>query len=60
MKNALTIEEFAEAYSLNPATVRTNVTRKPDCLPKVLRIGRSVRFLVSEIKKWEKALLETA
>lgn len=54
MKNALTVEEFAAAYSLNPATVRTNVTRKPDSLPKVLRIGRSVRFLISEIEKWEK------
>ncbi|HCG6983261.1 TPA: helix-turn-helix domain-containing protein [Vibrio parahaemolyticus] len=58
MKQALTIEEFAAAYSLNPATVRTNVTRKPDSLPKVLRIGRSVRFLLSEIKKWEVTQLE--
>ncbi|MEZ8501965.1 helix-turn-helix domain-containing protein [Vibrio splendidus] len=57
MKNALTVEEFAVAYSLNPATVRTNVTRQPDSLPKVLRIGRSVRFLKSEIAKWEVALL---
>ncbi|EGQ8549559.1 helix-turn-helix domain-containing protein [Vibrio fluvialis] len=60
MKNALTVEEFAEAYSLNPATVRTNVTRKPDSLPKVLRIGRSVRFLRTEIEKWEKNLLDAA
>lgn len=60
MKNALTVEEFAEAYSLNPTTVRTNVTRKPDSLPKVLRIGRSVRFLRSEIEKWEKNLLDAA
>ncbi|MBF4232442.1 helix-turn-helix domain-containing protein, partial [Vibrio anguillarum] len=55
-----TIEEFATEYSLNAATVRTNVTRKPDSLPKVLRIGRSVRFLRTEIEKWEKNLLEAA
>mgnify|MGYP000058926500 FL=1 len=60
MKHVLTIEEFAAEYSLNTATVRTNVTRKPDSLPKVLRIGRSVRFLRSEIEKWEKNLLEAA
>ncbi|MGY0617135.1 helix-turn-helix domain-containing protein [Vibrio sp. FJH11] len=58
MKKALTIEEFAAAYSLNPATVRTNVTRKPDSLPKVFRIGRSIRFLLSEINKWEVSQLE--
>ena len=58
MKYALTVEEFAEEYSLNSATVRTNVTRKPDSLPKVLRIGRSVRFLRTEIEKWEKSLLD--
>ncbi|MBF4431689.1 helix-turn-helix domain-containing protein, partial [Vibrio anguillarum] len=32
----------------------------PDSLPKVLRIGRSVRFLRTEIEKWEKNLLEAA
>lgn len=58
MKYALTVEEFAEEYSLNPATVRTNVTRNPASLPKVLRIGRSVRFLRTEIEKWEKSLLD--
>lgn len=57
MKNALTIEEFATEYNLNPSTVRTNVTRNPESLPKVLRIGRSVRFLRTEIDKWEVALL---
>jgi predicted DNA-binding transcriptional regulator AlpA len=58
MKYALTVEEFAAEYSLNPSTVRTNVTRKPDSLPKVLRIGRSVRFLRPEIERWEKSLLK--
>ncbi|MGK0270967.1 MAG: putative DNA-binding transcriptional regulator AlpA [Cocleimonas sp.] len=60
MKSALTIEEFSAEYSINPSTVRTNVTRNPDSLPKVLRIGRSVRFLRTEIEIWEKKLLETA
>jgi len=60
MKSALTIEEFAAEYSINPSTVRTNVTRNPHSLPKVLRIGRSVRFLRTEIEIWEKKLLAEA
>lgn len=58
MKHALTIEEFAAMYGLNPATVRTNVTRKPDSLPAVMRIGRSVRFLRSEVEQWERNLMK--
>lgn len=54
MSRVLTIEEFAEMYGLNPATVRTNVTRNPKSLPPVIRIGRSVRFLRSEVERWEK------
>ncbi|HIF5970904.1 TPA: helix-turn-helix domain-containing protein [Vibrio parahaemolyticus] len=56
MSSVLTIEEFAEMYGLNAATVRTNVTRNPKSLPPVMRIGRSVRFLRSEVERWEKEM----
>jgi len=56
MSRVLTIEEFAEMYGLNLATVRTNVTRNPKSLPPVMRIGRSVRFLRSEVERWEKEM----
>ncbi|HDU8587724.1 TPA: helix-turn-helix domain-containing protein [Vibrio alginolyticus] len=56
MSRVLTIEEFSEMYGLNPATVRTNVTRNPKSLPPVMRIGRSVRFLRSEVERWEKEM----
>ncbi|EGR0622521.1 helix-turn-helix domain-containing protein [Vibrio parahaemolyticus] len=56
MSRVLTIEEFAEMYGLNSATVRTNVTRNPKSLPPVMRIGRSVRFLRSEVERWEKEM----
>ncbi|ELB2136841.1 helix-turn-helix domain-containing protein [Vibrio parahaemolyticus] len=56
MSRVLTIEEFAEMYGLNAATVRTNVTRNPKSLPPVMRIGRSVRFLRSEVERWEKEM----
>lgn len=52
-KRAITIKEFAAAYGLNPSTVQTNVTRNPDSLPIIFRIGRSVRFLITDVEKWE-------
>ena len=57
-KRALTINEFSAVYGLNPATVQTNVSRNPESLPKVVRIGRSVRFLLSDIEKWEAQLID--
>ncbi|MEY8198797.1 MAG: hypothetical protein RPS47_06110 [Colwellia sp.] len=57
-KRAFTINEFSAAYGLNPATVQTNVSRNPESLPKVVRIGRSVRFLLTDIEKWEVKLTE--
>jgi predicted DNA-binding transcriptional regulator AlpA len=50
---ALTIEEFSKLYSLNVATVRTNITRNPDALPRVMRIGKMIRFRLTDIKQWE-------
>jgi predicted DNA-binding transcriptional regulator AlpA len=52
-KRALTIKEFSVAYGLNPSTVQTYVTRNPDSLPNIIRIGRSVRFLITDVEKWE-------
>lgn len=50
---ALTIPEFARLYGLNPKTVQVDVTRSPGKLPKVLRIGRSIRFTLTAIADWE-------
>ena len=52
-KQAYSIAEFAELYGLNEATVRVNVTRSPETLPKVMRIGRTIRFTKEAIKVWE-------
>lgn len=49
---ALTINQFAELYQLNSATIATNVSRAPHLLPKITRFGRSIRFLRSDIENW--------
>ncbi|HCE1504207.1 TPA: helix-turn-helix domain-containing protein [Vibrio parahaemolyticus] len=51
---ALTVEQFAAKFQLNPETVRTNVSRAPHLLPPVIKFGRSVRFLVADINDWIK------
>jgi predicted DNA-binding transcriptional regulator AlpA len=51
--SVLTIDEFAKLYSLNVATVRSNITRNPDVLPRFMRIGRVIRFRLTDIKQWE-------
>ena len=53
-KRALSIPEFASLYGLNEATVRVNVSRDKTGkkLPKVMRIGRSIRFTLEAIKEW--------
>jgi len=58
-KQAYSIPEFAELYGLNEATVRVNVTRSPETLPKVMRIGRSIRFTLEAIKEWEVKMMES-
>jgi len=52
-KHVMTIPEFSQMYGLNEATVRVDVTRAPEKLPTVLRIGRSIRFTIEAIKHWE-------
>tara|TARA_R110000772_G_scaffold268718_1_gene397928 strand:+ start:13580 stop:13762 length:183 start_codon:yes stop_codon:yes gene_type:complete len=52
-KHVLTIPEFSQMYGLNEATVRVDVTRAPEKLPAILRIGRSIRFTLEAIKEWE-------
>jgi len=52
-KRAYNIAEYAAMYSLNEQTVRVNVSRRPDLLPRVLRVGRSVFFTADAIKAWE-------
>ena len=52
-KHVLTIPEFTKMYNLNEATVRVDVTRAPENLPTLLRVGRLIRFTVEAIKQWE-------
>ena len=52
-KRAYNIAEYAAMYSLNEQTVRVNVTRKPELVPKVMRVGRAVFFTADAIKAWE-------
>lgn len=56
---ALTIDQFAARYSLNPNTVRTNVTRNPNSLPPVLKIGRTVRFLLEDVEAWQQKKIQS-
>lgn len=57
-KRAYKIAEFCKMFSLNEQTVRVNVSRRPELLPRVLRVGRSVFFTADAIKKWEKSMQE--
>tara|TARA_R110001592_G_scaffold204892_2_gene455197 strand:- start:3974 stop:4153 length:180 start_codon:yes stop_codon:yes gene_type:complete len=52
-KLAYNIAEFAEMYSQNEQTVRVNVSRNPDLVPKVMRVGRAIFFTAEAIKAWE-------
>ncbi len=60
-KRALSIPEFASLYGLNEATVRVNVTRDKTGkkLPKVMRIGRTIRFTLEAIKEWEDEMMKS-
>ena len=60
-KRALSIPEFASLYGRNEATVRVNVTRDKTGkkLPKVMRIGRTIRFTLEAIKEWEAEMMKS-
>jgi predicted DNA-binding transcriptional regulator AlpA len=58
-KQVLTLPEFVKMYSLNEDTIRGYVSRSPTKLPKILRIGRSIRFTLEAIKEWEVAMTES-
>lgn len=49
----LTIKEFAERFNLSASTVASDISRNPTKLPPFLRIGRSIRFALSDIEAWE-------
>ncbi len=53
VKRAYNIADFSAMYSLNEQTVRVNVSRRPELVPKPYRVGRSVFFTVEAIKAWE-------
>ncbi|MGK0270848.1 helix-turn-helix domain-containing protein [Shewanella sp. Arc9-LZ] len=52
-KRAFNIAEFTEMFSLNEKTVRANVSRHPEQLPTVFRVGRKVLFSAQAIRDWE-------
>jgi len=58
-KRAITIPEFASLYGLNPKTVQVDVTRSPHKLPRVTRIGRTIRFTLRAIEEWEVAMTKS-
>ncbi|WP_414617291.1 helix-turn-helix domain-containing protein [Yersinia intermedia] len=48
----LTITELAEMLNISKSTISSNVTRKPEQLPPISRIGRTIRFRKSEVESW--------
>lgn len=56
-KPIYTIKEVAELFGLNPNTLAVNVTRRPESLPKPIRIGRQIRFTRQAIQEFIDAQL---
>ncbi len=46
------VEELAGILNLSIHTVRTYCTKAPKLLPPSVKIGRSVRFRLSDINSW--------
>ena len=51
-KQVYTLREVAELFGLNPNTLAVNVTRRPESLPKPIRIGRQIRFTRQAIQEF--------
>ena len=48
----------ANALNMSPATVRINVTRKPDSLPPRARIpGKKVQWFETEVIEWMESFM---
>lgn len=51
-KKVYTLRELAELFQLNYSTLAVNVTRRPESLPKPIRVGRQVRFTKASIEEF--------
>lgn len=49
-KPIYTLKEVAELFHLNQKTLAVNVTRRPESLPKPIRVGRQLRFTRQSIQ----------
>jgi len=58
-KRAYNIAEYAAMYGLNEQTVRVNVSRNSDLVPRVMRVGRSVFFTAKAIVAWEEKMQQS-
>ena len=48
-KEFYNIKEFSELLGINPRTVSVNVTRAPQLVPRITRVGRAIRFASTDI-----------
>ncbi len=51
-KQAYSLKELAELFQLNYSTLAVNVTRRPESLPKPIRVGRQLRFTRTSIEEF--------
>lgn len=56
-KEVYSLRELAVLFGLNPTTLAVNVTRRPESLPKPIRIGRQIRFTRQAIQEFIDAQL---
>lgn len=56
-KPVYNLKEVAVLFGLNPNTLAVNVTRRPESLPKPIRIGRQIRFTRQAIQEFIDAQL---
>jgi hypothetical protein len=58
-KRAYNIADYAAMFGLNEKTVRVNVSRNPDLVPRVMRVGRSIFFTAKAIEDWEEKMQQS-
>lgn len=51
----LTYEDLAEILSMSPSTLKTWASRKPESLPPMIKLGKSIRFHPDTVERWIKA-----
>lgn len=53
----ITSKQLALRWGISPSTIASDITRNPAKLPPFIRLGRAIRFPVSEVEAWEKQQL---